>query len=368
VVLQNAGLSVDRLYGGKPLLAPTENWWEAAVTFNSAAIHLPRSAQNDPIIAGLLETDRLDDPRLADGVVALHYRARPKSDPGYRWNRSFVGLAVFTVEMELLKRYSEPIIRPSASKDGPDYLGVEDPRITQIGDTFYAAYVGAENFPDGADWVTAICLATSRDLKHWDKLGAVRGNVNIDRNKDGALFPDRICGSYMLLHRPMIGDQGTWSIRIATSDTPDGVYHDCGEILNPVSAAGVEYSWLGAGSVPIPLGDMRYLVIFHTGNHLDSGAHAYQLDAAIFDFSRFDPSNPRQIVESRLDRILTPETPYEIQAPFADSVANAVFTCGSYVHNGYVYIVYGGGDTYTMAARIRMEELLTRLSEARASA
>src|SRR5689334_2771342 len=102
------GIPVERLNGGAPLLAPTQNWWESGVTFNTAAVYLERSAINDPIIKGLLGANALDSPALKDGIVALHYRARPREDRGYKWTRSFVGLALFTPTLDLLKRYTEP--------------------------------------------------------------------------------------------------------------------------------------------------------------------------------------------------------------------------------------------------------------------
>ena len=48
------GLPVERLHEGRPIIAPTGHWWEDGVTFNTAAVYLPRSAEHDPLIAGLL--------------------------------------------------------------------------------------------------------------------------------------------------------------------------------------------------------------------------------------------------------------------------------------------------------------------------
>jgi predicted GH43/DUF377 family glycosyl hydrolase len=362
VVLQPSGVPIERLFGGQPILRPTDHWWESGVTFNTAAVYLERSTENDPIIQRLLDTETLDDPRLQDGLVALHYRARPKSDPGYRWNRSFVGLALFTPTLEPLKRYSQPVIAPGDSPDAPDYLGVEDPRITRIGDTFYAVYCGASDFPEGGNWKAANCLASSRDLLHWTKYGALQGDINRANNKDGVLFPEPIEGFYYLLHRPMIGRPSEFRIHIARSDSLTGVWQDCGEALRAQPPPEVAEAWVGAGSVPIPLGGQRYLVIYHTGNSLRSGEREYDLDAAIFNFAHFSPAAPAAIVEKRLDRFMVPETEYEVSAPFSDSVANVLFTCGTYEFGEHLYIVYGGGDTFIMAARVRKQALLDALA------
>jgi predicted GH43/DUF377 family glycosyl hydrolase len=361
-ILKPYGLPVERLFDGAPIIAPTANRWESGVTFNSAAVYLERSPANDPIIAGMLPGWRLTAPELREGVAALHYRARPSSDPGYPWNRSYVGLAVFTPTLQLLHRHAEPIIAPGEQPADCDYLGVEDPRITRIGDDYYAVYCGVADFAEGTDWKAANCLASSRDLLHWTRYGSLRGDVNVASNKDGVLFPGPIDGRYFLLHRPMIGEPSDYAINLAVSDAPDGVWQDCGPILRAMPDP--EYctaSWVGAGSVPIPLDGQRYLVIYHTGNRLHSGDREYDLDAAIFDMSRFDPAKPSAVVQKRIDRFMVPETETELRAPFADSVANVLFTCGAYVHRGDLYIVYGGGDTFILAARMPLSLLLDHL-------
>jgi beta-1,2-mannobiose phosphorylase / 1,2-beta-oligomannan phosphorylase len=359
------GIPVERLHGGAPIIAPsvapTAQWFDSGVTFNTAALYLERSADNNALIMKLMGADNLDDPRLRDGVVAAHYRARPKSDPGLRWSRSFTGLALFTPGAELLKRYGEPVICPAQEKDGSDYLGVEDPRVTRIGDTFYAVYCGVADFPDGGNWKAQLHLARSADLLNWEKLGPLRGTLNDYNNKDGVLFPDLIDGQHLLLHRPMVGPVSDFAISLATCDSLTGVWHDCGMVLHSQPDPACKDSWVGAGAAPIPLGDRRYLVIFHTGNWLLDGRKQYNLDAAIFNFQHFDPARPAGIVEARLNSLMVPETRTEIEAPYSDSVANAIFTCGAYEFGGDVYIYYGGGDTYVMAARVNKQLLLDTL-------
>ncbi|HOF86697.1 MAG TPA: hypothetical protein PLZ36_01160 [Armatimonadota bacterium] len=361
------GLPVERLHGGEPIIAPTAHWWESGVTFNTATVYLPRSAAHDPLIARLLETDELDDPKLRDGIVAAHYRARPLHDPGFRFTRSFTGLACFTPDTRhLLARRAAPLISPSVRATDDDGLGVEDPRVTQIGDAYYAVYCGVQDVPEAHGWKANLCAARSADLLHWEKLGALRGDINCTNNKDGVYFPKAIDGQYLFLHRPMRGPMREWAIHLATSDAPDGVWRDCGEVLRAHPNPALRTSWVGAGSVPIPLGARRYLVIFHTGHFHRDGRREYDLDAAILNFARFDPSHPERLLDARLDRIMVPETETEVNGPFPDSVANVLFTCGTYVYRDDLYILYGGGDTYVMSARLKLAALLDRLEGAKA--
>ncbi len=356
------GLPLQRLHGGEPILAPTTHWWESGVTFNTAVVYLPRSTPNDALIAGLLGPEVLQDPLLHDGVVAAFYRARPRHDPGYCISRSFTGLACFTPDTaHLITRHAEPVISPAPQQASDDHLGIEDPRITRVGDTFYAVYCGVAH-KSATRCKTSVCLARSQNLLCWEKMGALTGNLNCVDNKDGVLFPESIDGRYLLLHRPMRGPMHYWAMNLAISDAPDGVWHDCGPILCACTHEKSRTSWVGAGSVPIPLGDRRYLVIYHTGHYLRDGRREYDLDAAIFNFNDFDPAHPSAVVEARIDRLMVPETACELYGPYTDSVANVLFTCGSYLYRDDLYLLYGGGDTFVMSARINLQVLLDALA------
>jgi len=363
------GLPVERLHGGRPVIAPTGHWWEDGVTFNTAAVYLPRSAEHDPLIAGLLGEGTLNDPRLRDGVIAAHYRARPRRDLDFGWNRSFTGLMLFTPDTTcVLERHPEPVISPEPHAEGCDHLGVEDPRITEIEGAFYAAYCGVAYTGRHGSWKANVCLARSRDLFCWEKLGPVEGTLNDMSNKDAVLFPERVDGHYLMLHRPMVGPIGTWAMCLAMCESLTGVWRDCGAVLRAVPEPSRRDNWVGAGSVPIPLGGRRYLVIFHTGRIQHGGRREYDLDAAIFNFADFDPDRPERVVESRLDRIMVPETETEVDGPYPDSVANVLFTCGSYLYRDDLYILYGGGDTYVLAARVKLATLLEELEKAKETA
>jgi len=81
----------------------------------------------------------------------------------------------------------------------------------------------------------------------------------------------------------------------------------------------------------------------------------------VLNFNDFDPKNPERVVESRLDRLMTPQTRWEIEGPYPDSVGNVLFSCGAFERNGEIYVIYGGGDTYVMAARLNKAEVLAAM-------
>ena len=101
------------------------------MTFNAAATYLEPSEENRRLISVLLAGTVNDDERLREGMVVVHYRARPRVDPGYLIARSYVGLALFSVDFELIYRFPEPVVSPGIEPTDVDYLGVEDPRVTR---------------------------------------------------------------------------------------------------------------------------------------------------------------------------------------------------------------------------------------------
>ena len=361
--MKPCGLPIERINWGKPILSPGNHEWESGNTINAAAVYLERSAQDDDIIRRLLGRDILPD--AADGIVAVIYRAIPAKASGYAVPFSHTGLAVFTPDLRLLRRFSEPVLAPSAGSSSFDAFGIEDPRITRIGDAFYMLYCGPHLDAAGAI-CTRLCLATSPDLMHWEKHGPISGGPDLWNNKDGVLFPQQIDGRYYLLHRPWGGDihVSDFSIWLASSTTLDGAWEDHGEVLHSYAIPGCRDSWVGAGSVPIPLGGKRFMVIYHTGNYLTGAHREYDAGVALFDFARFTPQAPGKVVVNRLEPLIVPETPFERSTIPSIGQLDVIFPCGSYEYQGFVYIVYGASDIYTCAARVEKQPLLAALEQA----
>lgn len=354
-------LNVERLNSGKPLIAADPNGWDDGFTLNPTAVRLERSPRNDELIRGILTHHSLDDTRLRDGVVVVFYRGIPKEMPGRPSLRSSVGMAVFTPEFELLERFAYPVVVPTDDPLGYDYNGVEDQRVTRIGDMFYMVYCGYNpNLP--IEHNVHICMAESEDLIHWKKLGVVRGSVNDYPNKDAVILPDCIDGRYVMLHRPMVGHQSEFNIAVAVSDSPAGHWHNLGTVMKALPDPRYHISWLGAGSAPLPLGNKRYLVDYHIGNYYRSGARDYSVGYAIFNFNNLDPNRPELIVESRCESILEPETPYELHSPWPHPKnLNCVFPAGSCEYKGDIILLYGGADAYVLGARFNKKALVSYL-------
>lgn len=377
-------LRVRRHLDGAPILAPTARPWENGVTFNAAVTYLAPIEANRQLIANLMASTVSHSGRARDGLVAVHYRARPSADPGYLITRSYVGLALFTPDLELLYRLPEPVVAPGESKADPDYLGVEDPRITRADDRFVMVYCGS-GLDEVSAWRGALCTAESYDLVHWtkhgpidlrieatgsdqrfdnsyfDNLSTASGTVRHVNNKDGAIFSHAASGWHYLLHRPMTGNISRWAIHLARSRSLRGEWTDLGPIARAKPHPDYADAWLGCGAVPLDLGDGRFLEIYHSGHRSTDGSRLYTLGALLLNLNTVDPCAAEAIVEARLDHFMIPETRWEIEGPYADSVGNVLFTCGAFERDGDINILYGGGDTFVMAAKIAKADLLAAL-------
>ncbi len=346
----------ERLNGGLPILLPEpEHAWENRVVLNPAAALIE---ENDELNA-LCESFSLDESardRLhGDGAACVMlYRAQGQSLPGLVHAPSSIGLAIFTPFLELIFRSVRPVLEPC----GPDQnLGVEDPRCTKIGDTYYLYYTGhKEKIPAvaGSDGCTHICLATTKDFTHWDVLGPVAGEINEVQNKNAALFPEKVHGLWRLLHRPMEGPDAM-SVHLATSESPAGPWSSAGVLFESCELGDFEQSWIGAGGPPIALGENRFLIIYHRGHWTRTGTREYDLGAALLDFEK------TPVVRSRIEPFMRPEGDLERSGDPDLGVDDVLFTCANYRWDHRLIIPYAGADSRIFGASIPFESLITAL-------
>lgn len=94
-----------------------------------------------------------------------------------------------------------PAILPIAEEES---WGMEDPRITKIGDVYYINYTSVtENGP-------ATSLISTKDFVNFER----HGIIFAPENKDVAIFPEKINGEYVAFNRPVpfLTDKGWISI------------------------------------------------------------------------------------------------------------------------------------------------------------
>ncbi len=287
-------------YSGNPILGPNPvHAWESLNVFNAGVAH-------------------------SGGLFHMLYRAQGGD------YISRLGYAVSADGFDWL-RLDKPVFSPEGDYEG---RGVEDPRITQLGDTFHVLYTGY------SDHGTRVCLASTENFIAWKRHGVVLPDQD---NKDAALFPEKIGERYCMFHR--VPD----SVWIAYSG--DMVHWTDHQIIMRPRRGNWDSTRIGAAGPPIKT-EHGWLFIYHGYDD----TRTYCLGAALLE-----TRNPSNVIARLRDPILKPEEEWEISG----DVPNVVFSCGAVEVAQTYYVYYGGADRVIAVATIPKAELLGLLVSAR---
>jgi predicted GH43/DUF377 family glycosyl hydrolase len=266
----------------------------------------------------------------------------PKNEPGYDFSdprgiRAPEGNYLTGISHLRLARSLDGIhfqVEPTptfAPGDEYETFGIEDPRISQIGEDFYITYVAVSRL----GIVTR--LARTRDFHSFERLGVIFA----PDNKDVTLFPAKIAGRYFALHRPSSSSFGRPEIWLAES--PNMIDWGHHHRLIGVRNNGWEDGRIGAGAQPI-LTPHGWLEIYHGA----SKDNRYCLAALLLDANQ-----PWKVLARSERPILEPETDYEKHGFFG----NVVFSSGALYENGLVKVYYGAADTCMALVEYTLDEL-----------
>jgi len=278
-----------------PILSPQGNTWESAGTFNPAVVF-----HDNKFVMLYRAQDSSGTSRLgyAESIDGLHFTRRP-----------------------------DPILFPEAAyeKDG----GVEDPRLQKFGDAYYLTYTGY-NKKDAQ-----LCLATSRDLIHWERQGVIlpayKGNWNKGWTKSGAMVPEKINGKYWMYWLGTAGDKTdqmglSWStdlINWTEATTTPVLPRRPGKFDSRVVEPG-----------PPPILTDRGIVLVYNGA---DDRLVYRTAVAVFD-----RNDPRKLLYRSEKPIFFPENEWEK----VGQVPNVVFVEGMVQEKNRFLFYYGAADKY----------------------
>lgn len=350
-ILTEHGIPVERLNGGLPYLEPvSDHDWESGVVLNPAAQLVTDPVAMDRIMdAWMLPSDKKTQLRDIGGLVAMIYRAQGRFDAAKGCSPSSAGFCILTPDLQVVWRNPEPVIRPDA-----DYhrLGVEDARCTEVDGVFHLYYTGYGGDLQAQTNRVRICHATTTDFKEWQLNGPIDASFNRIDNKNALLLPGKVHGRHILFHRPMEGADPK-CMHYASAPSPVGPWTDHGRFMASFRYEEFVESWIGAGGPPIPLGENRYLVIYHQGHYDANRNREYDLSATII---RFD-EQMRVDVGRRIEPLIRPSE-NERTGHSELGVDNVVFTCANHLWGGDVIIPYAGADSKIFGARIPLAALV----------
>lgn len=281
-----------------PVISPRGNGWESAGTFNPAVI-----VRGNKIVMLYRAQDR-------QGTSRLGYA---ESDDGIHFTRR-----------------KEPVLSPEEDyeKDG----GVEDPRLVQFGDTYYLTYTGY-NKKDAQ-----LCLATSKDLIHWDRKGiilpAYKGNWNVKWTKSGAIVPEKIHGKYWMY---FLGTSADGKDQMGLASSPDLLHwtEETKTPVLPVRPGHFDSRVTEPGPPPIVAHGNGGILLYYNGA---DDKLVYRIGSAIFDMN-----DPRKLL-SRSDKpFFWPQEDWEKKG----QVPNVVFLESMVImDNTRQFFYYGAADKY----------------------
>jgi beta-1,2-mannobiose phosphorylase / 1,2-beta-oligomannan phosphorylase len=220
-------------------------------------------------------------------------------------------------------------------------FGVEDPRITPLDGRFYLTYVAVSRHG------VATALASTLEFQSFTRHGVIFG----PENKDVVLFPERINGQYVALHRPS-GSAGFARPEMWLARSPDLVHWGQHQHL-----LGVGENWdssrIGAGPPPLRIPE-GWLVIYHGAAKPNRPGEAGTYSAGAMLLAHDDPT--RVLCRSTIP-LLSPLKEFECNG----FVPNVVFPTGIVAEGRSLLIYYGAADTVTAIVRMSLDEVLTSM-------
>jgi len=306
---------------GEPIIKPLpDHPWEAKATFNPTAFD--------------------------DGTkIHLVYRAMSFD------NTSVLGHADSLDGLTISTRDPEPIYLPRVEAEQKKKpfanSGIEDPRITKIGDVIYMCYTAYDGVNPPRVAFTSIKAADFLNHRWNWKEPVLISKPGID-DKDACLLPEKLDDRYVIFHR--IGRNIVFDYTDTLDLTGDTFFEGSHQIM--IREKLWDSDRIGIAAPPIMTKD-GWLLFYHGRSAAD---HEYRVGAMLLY-----PKHP-SIVIARTDYpLLEPEMIYERFG----HVNNVVFPCGVILRNDTLFIYYGGGDQVCATAVISLSRLLGYLEEIR---
>ncbi len=235
------------------------------------------------------------------------------------------------------KTESKPCLTPDDHGEYFKYVewGIEDARITQIDSKYYLTYTGYSKY------MPLVILTETEDFKKFKVLGP----ITEPSNKDCALFPEKINGSYCRFDRPSA--ESRHDIWLAKS--PDLLHWGGYEFLTEPRPGSWEADKIGIAAQPVKTKE-GWLVLYH-GVRGFGISTLYKLGIMLLDLEK------PWIVKGRYSEpILSPDKDYER----IGDVGNVVFSNGWIAEpDGEIKIYYSGADTNVCLATTTADYLLS---------
>lgn len=233
----------------------------------------------------------------------------------------------------------EPILAPEATYEKGG--GLEDPRVLAIDGTYYLTYTGYDLHS------AQLCLATSKDLLHWDRKGVIlpayQGTWNEQWTKSGAIVPARVGGKW-------------WMYYLGTRKDPDGKPRD----YMGLASSDDLLHWRDATKEPV----LPRIADAFDSRVMEPGPPPFFTDSGILllyngadeglvyrpGWVLFDRDHPDRVVARSKQPFAAPALPWEK----VGQVPNVIFVEGLVGNFSDAIAYYGAADKYLGALRLHL--------------
>ena len=291
--------------------------WEAKATFNPAAIRL-------------------------NNTTHILYRTFSND------NTSYIGYASSKDGLTIDERLPEPIYGPredfESKKVADGNSGCEDPRLTKIGNTLYMCYTAFDSIGPPRVAITSI-LEKDFLAKNWKWEKPILITPPTFDDKDTCIFPEKTQGQYFILHR--VGNEICGDYFKELDFTKQKVTK-CIRIIGP-RINSWDSSKVGIAAPPLKT-KHGWLLLYHG---VSNTHNTYRVGALLLDLK-----DPAIVLARTTDPIFEPKEKYEKEG----IIHNVVFPCGMAVKSDTLYIYYGGADTVTGVATMKLKIILDALT------
>jgi predicted GH43/DUF377 family glycosyl hydrolase len=287
-----------------------------------------------------------------DGYFHMLYRAIGE----YENYISRLGYARSSDGVNFTRMSDKPVLSPELPYEK---WGCEDPRIIMLEGEIYITYVVLSRSCKQGAGVIRTALAKTKDFYTYERLGVITPDIAID--KDVVIFPEKINGKYVMLHRPhnwvngeikkegkkllilVDGNYVEWDLPEVPERFPDkpsiwmaysdDLLHWSGHHIL-IEPKFLWENWKIGGGCP-PIKTKKGWLLLNHGVERETGKTNYRASLAMLDLK-----DPSKVIYRPEEPILSPELKYELLG----DVPNVVFPEGAVLKEGKLYMYYGGGD------------------------
>lgn len=314
-----------RRHPSNPILGPVEGSdWESKAAFNWCPV------------------------RIGSTIYAVYRAMGPEQEvKGHRLRLSSVGHVVMDESFHVVHR--DRLIAPSKAWDA---FGCEDPRITEFEGKYYVFYTALSDFPFTYKTIKVAMATLEKNLEIVDHKHIV---TPFDA-KAMTLFPERVNGKVTVIVA-VNTDRPPERIGIAQADNIAELQSEefWKRWYGSVDRHAVDFrrsltDMIEVGAPPLKTPHGWLLVYSHIQRYFPDFHNAtFGIEVVLLDLD-----DPYKVVGRTREPIMVPEESYEK----AGNVPDVVFPTGALMDGDDLKIFYGGADTVSCVASVRLDDLL----------